>query len=221
MIVQDSQTGALHQVPDHLSGYGDYGDRLVYDGLGNPVGRLSGPFDFIGNALKSVVSAIPGVGPAVSAISAIPGIGPAIKRNTRNRPDRKPAFAGRRDGAACSADSRSAGLSDTSGFSNGSGRSDACGLPWLAIVSTALASWLGASAVALHWAWSAPSLHALRSVAGPARSRPGLCPESSTTTSTGSSAASLALYGRRPASSPPSSPITLEKESHNEMELCR
>src|SRR5215510_5850821 len=76
MIVQDSQTGAYHEVPDHLSGYGAYGDRVVYDGLGNPVGRLSGPFDFIGNALKSVVSAIPGVGPAVSAISAIPGIGP-------------------------------------------------------------------------------------------------------------------------------------------------
>jgi len=78
MIVQDSQTGALHQVPDQPSGYGEYGERVVYDGLGNPVGRLSGPFDFIGNALKSVVSAIPGVGPAVSAISAIPGIGPAI-----------------------------------------------------------------------------------------------------------------------------------------------
>jgi len=75
MIVQDSQTGAYHEVPDHVSGYGAYGDRLVYDGLGNPVGRLSGPFDFIGNALKSVASAIPGVGPVLSSL--IPGSAPA------------------------------------------------------------------------------------------------------------------------------------------------
>src|SRR5215510_14381828 len=75
MIVQDSQTGAYHEVPDHLSGYGAYGDQVVYDGLGNPVGRLSGPFDFIGNALKSVVSAIPVVGPLVSGL--LPGGGAA------------------------------------------------------------------------------------------------------------------------------------------------
>jgi hypothetical protein len=86
MIVQDSQTGALHQVPDHLSGYGDYADKMLYDGLGNPVGRLSGFFDDIGKAVGSVVSAIPGVGPALSllpgavssVVSAIPGVGPAL-----------------------------------------------------------------------------------------------------------------------------------------------
>ena len=65
MIVQDSQTGALHQVPDHLSGYGDYGE-VVYDGLGNPVGRLSGIFDTIRNAVGSVAKAIPGVAPALT-----------------------------------------------------------------------------------------------------------------------------------------------------------
>src|SRR6476646_8503472 len=40
MIVQDSLTGALHQVPDQFAGYGgyaDYGD-VVYDGYGNPLG---------------------------------------------------------------------------------------------------------------------------------------------------------------------------------------
>jgi hypothetical protein len=82
MIVQDSQTGAYHEVPDHLYGYGDYGDQLVYDGLGNPVGRLSGPFDFIGNALKSVVGAIPGVGPVLSNLlpggAAAPPIPPTV-----------------------------------------------------------------------------------------------------------------------------------------------
>ncbi len=47
MIVQDSLTGALHQVPDQFAeygGYADYGD-LVYDGYGNPVGRLAGVAD--------------------------------------------------------------------------------------------------------------------------------------------------------------------------------
>jgi hypothetical protein len=73
MIVQDSQTGALHEVPDQLSGYGDYGE-VVYDGLGNPVGRLSGIFDDIGKAVGSVVKAIPGVGPVLS--NFLPGGNP-------------------------------------------------------------------------------------------------------------------------------------------------
>jgi hypothetical protein len=68
MLVQDSLTGNLHEVPDQLSGYGDYGagDQIVYDGLGNPVGRLSGIFDDIGKAVGSVVSAIP------QAVASIP-----------------------------------------------------------------------------------------------------------------------------------------------------
>src|SRR5258706_2409509 len=65
MIVQDNQTGALHEVPDQLSGYGDYGET-VYDGLGNPVGRLAGIFDDIGRAVGSAVRGIPGVGPVLS-----------------------------------------------------------------------------------------------------------------------------------------------------------
>jgi len=71
MIVQDSQTGALHEVPDQFSGYGDYGEQVVYDGLGNPVGQLSGIFDDIGKFVKGAVSAIPVVGPLVSGL--LPG----------------------------------------------------------------------------------------------------------------------------------------------------
>ena len=59
MIVQDSQTGAYHELPDQLSGYGGYGDQLVYDGLGNPVGRLAGIFDDILSPIKGLVSNIP------------------------------------------------------------------------------------------------------------------------------------------------------------------
>ena len=90
MIVQDSQTGALHQVRDQPSGYGEYGERVVYDGLGNPVGRVAGIFDDIGKAIGSAVSSIPIVGPALSnivpgvvsaipgAVNAIPGVGPVL-----------------------------------------------------------------------------------------------------------------------------------------------
>jgi hypothetical protein len=79
MLVQDSLTGNLHEVPDRLSGYGDYGagDQIVYDGLGNPVGRLSGIFDDIGRAVGSVVSAIPrAVSSIPQALSQLPGGGP-------------------------------------------------------------------------------------------------------------------------------------------------
>ena len=72
MIVQDSQTGALHEVPDQLSGYGDYGE-VVYDGLGNPVGRLSGIFDTLRNVVGSVAKAVPGLAPAISSL--VPGVG--------------------------------------------------------------------------------------------------------------------------------------------------
>src|SRR5262245_19286632 len=72
MIVQDNQTGALHEVPDQLSGYGDYGE-VVYDGLGNPVGRLSGIFDTIGNLVGSVAKAVPGLAPAIGSL--VPGVG--------------------------------------------------------------------------------------------------------------------------------------------------
>jgi hypothetical protein len=49
----------------------------VYDGLGNPVGRLSGIFDDIGKAVGSVVSAIPqAVASIPQALSHLPGGGP-------------------------------------------------------------------------------------------------------------------------------------------------
>jgi hypothetical protein len=77
MIVQDNQTGALHEVPDQLSGYADYGET-VYDGLGNPVGRLAGIFDDIGRAVGSVVKAIPGVGPVLSNFLPGGAAGPPV-----------------------------------------------------------------------------------------------------------------------------------------------
>jgi hypothetical protein len=87
MIIQDSLTGNLHEVPDHLSGYGDYGagGQVVYDGLGNPVGTLSGIFDDIIKGVGSVVSAplqaVAAIPRAVAsipqaALSALPGGGP-------------------------------------------------------------------------------------------------------------------------------------------------
>jgi hypothetical protein len=78
MLVQNSLTGNLHEVPDHLSGFSDYGagEQFVYDGLGNPVGRLSGIFDDIGRAVGSVVSAIPrAVSSIPQALSQLPGGG--------------------------------------------------------------------------------------------------------------------------------------------------
>src|SRR5262249_45948395 len=76
--LKDSQTGAYHELPDHLSGYGGYGDQVVYDGLGNPVGRLAGLFDDIGSAIRGVVSNIPVVGPMLSNILPGGGAGPPV-----------------------------------------------------------------------------------------------------------------------------------------------
>jgi hypothetical protein len=78
MIVQDTQTGAFHQVPDQLSGYGDYGDQTVYDGYGNPIGQLAGIFDDIGRAVRGAVSAIPGIGPMVSNLLPGGAMGPPV-----------------------------------------------------------------------------------------------------------------------------------------------
>jgi hypothetical protein len=63
MIVQDSRTGYYHEVPDyHLGGYG----RVVYDGLGNPIGGL---WDDITGAVKTVTGA------AQNLVSNIPVVG--------------------------------------------------------------------------------------------------------------------------------------------------
>jgi hypothetical protein len=75
MLVQDSLTGYVHDVPDqNVAGYGGYG-QVVYDGLGNPVGTLGGPFDFITNAVKGIASNIPIVGGLVNSL--LPGSSPA------------------------------------------------------------------------------------------------------------------------------------------------
>jgi hypothetical protein len=106
MLVQDSQTGYFHEMPDHnvpgydgYGGYGGYGGytgyagyaghggyggyaghaghgghggigKVLYDGLGNPVGMLGGFWDVI----KGVASNIPIVGGLVSNL--IPGSSP-------------------------------------------------------------------------------------------------------------------------------------------------
>jgi hypothetical protein len=60
MLVQDSQTGYFHEVPDpNVGGYGGYGGygQVVYDGLGNPVGISWNPFSVV----KKVVNAVRGV----------------------------------------------------------------------------------------------------------------------------------------------------------------
>jgi hypothetical protein len=74
MLVQDSQTGYFHEVPDHhVAGYGGYG-QVIYDGLGNPVGIGWNPFNIVRNvvnAVRGVASNIPVVGRMVSNL--IPG----------------------------------------------------------------------------------------------------------------------------------------------------
>jgi hypothetical protein len=74
MLVQDSQTGYFHEVPDHsVAGYGGYG-QVIYDGLGNPVGIGWNPFNLVRkvvSAVRGVASNVPIVGRMVSNL--IPG----------------------------------------------------------------------------------------------------------------------------------------------------
>jgi len=86
MLVQDTLTGALHDVPD-VAGYGYYGEPgesmgELYDGFGNPVGFL--PFlaplasaiaPALSNILPGIAKAIPGVGQLVGGL--LPGGGGA------------------------------------------------------------------------------------------------------------------------------------------------
>lgn len=106
MLVQDTLTGALHEVPDvaGYGGYGYYGEPAetmgeVYDGFGNPVGFL--PFlaplaakvlPAVSNLLPGIAKAIPGVGnlignllpgggaapPTPPGLPAIPGLPPGF-----------------------------------------------------------------------------------------------------------------------------------------------
>src|SRR4030095_1788026 len=57
MLVQDTVTGNLHQVPDYQM-YQRPGGLELYDGLGNPVGLFPGLIE----AAKGLVSNIPIVG---------------------------------------------------------------------------------------------------------------------------------------------------------------
>jgi hypothetical protein len=81
MLVQDTLTGALHEVPDvaGYGGYGYYGEPAetmgeVYDGFGNPVGLLPFLAPFAAKVLPGIAKAIPGIA------RAIPGVGNLIGR---------------------------------------------------------------------------------------------------------------------------------------------
>jgi hypothetical protein len=77
MLVQDTLTGALHEVPDAgYSGYGYYGEPAemgeVYDGFGNPVGFLPFLAPLAAKVLPAVSKFLPGIA------KAIPGVGNII-----------------------------------------------------------------------------------------------------------------------------------------------
>jgi hypothetical protein len=79
MLVQDTLTGALHEVPDvaGYSGYGYYGEPAetmgeVYDGFGNPVGFLPFLAPLAAKVLPAVSNLLPGIA------KAIPGVGNLI-----------------------------------------------------------------------------------------------------------------------------------------------
>ena len=84
MLVQDQMTGYISEVPDHPYGYegyyGEYPDhigesRVLYDGLGNPVGLFPAIAALAAKALPivgSIAGKIPGVG---GLLSKIPGVG--------------------------------------------------------------------------------------------------------------------------------------------------
>jgi hypothetical protein len=76
MLVQDTLTGALHDVPE-VAGYGYYGEPAetmgeVYDGFGNPVGFLPFLAPLAAKLLPALSNAIPGIA------KAIPGVGNLI-----------------------------------------------------------------------------------------------------------------------------------------------
>lgn len=76
MLVQDTLTGALHEVPDvaGYGGYGYYGEPAetmgeVYDGFGNPVGFLPFLAPLAAKVLPGIAKHIPGIA------KHIPGVG--------------------------------------------------------------------------------------------------------------------------------------------------
>ena len=222
MIVQDTQTGALHQVPDHFQDMAITATRRVYDGYGNPVGQLAGIFDVIGKALKSVVSAIPGVGPAVSAISAIPGIEAAVSAI----PGIGPMVSNLLPGGAMGPPAPPTplpGFPTPQGFPMGSGVPLPAGFPGLPSFRPPWpAGWVRPP---LPYTGLGPRRLYMRCAVwpGPRGLVPGYaqtcCHSQQCLGCTGSSAASSTFHGWWPSSSPTSSPLTLEKDQSNEMEF--
>ncbi len=76
MLMQDTLTGYIHEVPDgplYGSGYGDYGEygepmgegQIVYDGLGNPVGFLTALKRFARKAVSRLAPVVSQLAPFV------------------------------------------------------------------------------------------------------------------------------------------------------------
>jgi hypothetical protein len=79
MLVQDTLTGALHEVPDvaGYNGYGYYGEPAetmgeLYDGFGNPVGFPAFLAPLAAKVLPAVSKFLPGIA------RSIPGVGQLI-----------------------------------------------------------------------------------------------------------------------------------------------
>ena len=112
MLVRDSLTGFLHEVPDyrlHGARYGQFhqapdlsqydAGEMVYDGLGNPVGFLPALASLIGGALPSIgklvsgfLPGLPGSGaPAPAVAAACPACPPCPTCPTCGAPALLPA----------------------------------------------------------------------------------------------------------------------------------
>ena len=94
MLVQDTLTGALHEVPE-VAGYGYYGEPAetmgeVYDGFGNPVGFLPFLAPLAAKVLPGIAKAIPGVGQLVNRF--LPGGGAAPPTQAMQAMQTPPGF---------------------------------------------------------------------------------------------------------------------------------
>ena len=164
MLVQDTLTGALHEVPE-VSGYGYYGEPAetmgeLYDGFGNPVGFL--PFlaplaakllPALSNVLPGIAKSIPGVGQLIGNL--LPGGGAAPPGPPIPG---LPAIPGMQSFA---------GFTGFPGFPGLPGLPAPPGFPGMGF-QCADSARMDAAALAIHRSASAPPLHALRVVAGTA-----------------------------------------------------
>lgn len=89
MLVQDTLTGYLHEVPDtqlyepELAEFPEQfaEGQVIYDGLGNPVGALPFLLPFIPKIAALAAKAIPAITQAIPAITrAIPQVGQLVSR---------------------------------------------------------------------------------------------------------------------------------------------